>query len=101
MTYTFKNQHERSAVAMKAVEVEKLQRGRKGKGAVFTTTLIAWSRFNPHPGHVVVSLDKTLYDHYLCLAASNKQQIYMERSQTSIGKPGKWSTLKRVRIHPK
>ena len=39
MTYTAKNQHERSA--MKAVEVKKLQRGRKGKGAVFSTTLIA------------------------------------------------------------
>jgi len=26
-------------------------------------------------GHVVASVDKTLYDDYLCLVASNKQQI--------------------------
>jgi len=26
-------------------------------------------------GHVVAFLDKTLYDDYLCLVASNKQQI--------------------------
>ena len=46
--------------------------------------------FNPHPGHVVASLDKTLYDNYLCLVASNKQQIYVGRSQkTSKGKFGK------------
>ena len=32
-------------------------------------------------GHVVASLDKTLYDNYLCLVASNKQQIYVGRSQ--------------------
>ena len=29
----------------------------------------------PHPSHIVASLDKTLYDDYLCLVASNKQQI--------------------------
>ena len=43
-----------------------------------------WSQgheFHPHPGHVVASLDKTLYDNYLCLVASNKQQIYVGRSQ--------------------
>ena len=43
-----------------------------------------WSQdheFNPHPGHVVASLDKTPYDNYLCLVASNKQQIYVGRSQ--------------------
>ena len=51
------------------------QRGRMSKGVVFTTTLIEWSGFNPHPGHVVASLDKTLYDDYLCLVASNKYQI--------------------------
>ena len=52
------------------------QRGQMGKGIVFTTTLIEWSGFNPHPGHVVASLmDKTLYNDYLCLVASNKQQI--------------------------
>ena len=31
--------------------------------------------------HVGASLDKTLYDNYLCLVASNKQQIYVGRSQ--------------------
>ena len=45
------------------------QRGQMGKGVVFTTTLIKWSGFNPHPGHVVASLDKTLYDDYLYLVA--------------------------------
>ena len=48
---------------------------RLGKGVVFTTTLIALSGFYPHPSHVVASLDKTLYDDYLCLVASNQQQI--------------------------
>ena len=61
-------------------------RGRDGTGVVFTTTSIAWSGFNPHSGHVVASLDKTFYDDYLCLVALNKQQIYVERSQTLIGK---------------
>ena len=52
------------------------QCGQMGKGVdVFTTTLIAWSEFNPHPSHVVVPLDKMLYDDYLCFTASNKQQI--------------------------
>ena len=55
------------------------QRGRMGKGVVLTTTLIEWPMFNPHPGHVVASLDKTLYDDYLCLVASNKQQIQWTR----------------------
>ena len=49
------------------------QRGLKGKGVVFTNTPIAESVFNPHPGHVVASLDKALYDDYLCLVALNKQ----------------------------
>ena len=35
------------------------QCGLQGKDIVVTTTLIAWSGFNPHPGHVVASLDKT------------------------------------------
>ena len=51
------------------------QRGRMGKGVGFTTTMIEWSGFNPHPSDVVASLDKTLYDDYLCLVASNKQQV--------------------------
>ena len=57
------------------------QRGQIGKGVVFTTTLVEWSGFNPDPGHVVASLDKTLYDHYLCLVTSNKQQIQWTRIQ--------------------
>ena len=28
----------------------------EGKGVVFTTNLIAWSGFNPHPGYVVAFL---------------------------------------------
>ena len=51
------------------------QRGRKSKGVVFTTSLIARSKFNPDPGHVVASLDKAFYDDYLCVVSSNKQQI--------------------------
>ena len=35
--------------------------GGVGKGVVFTTMM--W--FNLHPGHVVASLDKALYDDYL------------------------------------
>ena len=42
------------------------QRGRKGKDVILTMTLIKWSGFNLHPGHVVASLDKTLDDDYLC-----------------------------------
>ena len=57
--------------------------------------------FNPHLGHAVAFLDKTVYNGYLCLVASNQQQIYVGRSQTSIGKLGKWSTPKRVWICPK
>ena len=51
------------------------QRGRESKGVVFMTTLIAKSNFNLHPGRVVASLDKAFYDDYLCMVASNKQQI--------------------------
>ena len=52
-----------------------MQSGQEDKDVIFTMTLIAWSGFNPHPGHVVESLDKTLFNDYLCLVASNKQQI--------------------------
>ena len=38
--------------------------GLQGKGIVFTATLIAWFGLNHHSGHVVASLDKTLYDDY-------------------------------------
>ena len=50
---------------------------------------------NPHPGHVVASLDKTLYDDYLCLVDLNKQQIYVVRNQRSTGKLGKCQLLSR------
>ena len=60
--------------------------GQEGKGVIFTITLIAWSGFNLHPGHNVVSLDKTVYDDYLCLVVSNNQQIYVGRSQMLTGR---------------
>ena len=75
--------------------------GREAKGVVFTTILIVDLGFNPHPGRVVASLDKTLHDDYRCLAASSKQHICVERSQTSAGKLGKQWTPKLVRILPK
>ena len=39
-----------------------------------------------HPCHLAASMERCLllYDDYLCLLALNKQQIYMERYQTSI-----------------
>ena len=52
---------------------------REVRGVVFTATLIAWSGFNPLPGHVLTSLDKTLYDGNLCLVTSNKLQIHWTR----------------------
>ena len=55
-------------------EILSRQRGQKGKGkgVIFATTqLITF----PHPGRVLASLDKMLYDDCLCLVASNKQQI--------------------------
>ena len=55
-------------------------------GSVLTTTQIALSGFNHHPGHVVVSLDKTLCDDYLCFVALNKQQIQWTRSQKNSQK---------------
>ena len=39
------------------------QRGRDSKGIIFTTTLIARSKFNLHSGHVIASLDKAFYDY--------------------------------------
>ena len=55
------------------------QHSRMGRGVIFMASLIAWSGFNPHPGHVFVSLDKMLYDNYLCLVALNKQQFQWTR----------------------
>ena len=58
---------------------ENRQHGLEDRAIVVTTTLIEWSWFNPHPGHIVASLHKTLYNDYLCLVASNKQQIQWTR----------------------
>ena len=54
-----------------------------------------------HPGHIVASLDKMLYDDYLCLVALNKQQIQVERSQTLTGKLKNSQLPKQVWIHSK
>ena len=54
--------------------------------------------FNPHPGHIVASLDKTLYDGYLCLVALNKP--HGKKSKVNR-KTWKLLTPKRVRIRPK
>ena len=58
-----------------------MQLGRIGKSVVFKMTLIAWYEFNPHSGHVVTSLDQTLYNDYLCFVASTKKQIPGTRIQ--------------------
>ena len=50
-----------------------------GKGVISTTTLISWSGFNFHPGNIVASLDKTLYEDCLCLLALNKQKTQQTR----------------------
>ena len=47
-------------------------------------------RVQPRHGHVVEFLDKTLYDDYLCLVASTKQQILCARIwkiRRSVGLP--------------
>ena len=36
------------------------------------------------PGHVVASFNKTLYDDYLCLVASNKQQIQSTKIRRNV-----------------
>ena len=76
------------------------QRGREGKGVVFATILIARSWFNPHPGHVVASVDKMLYDDYFGLVASNKQRIQWTRIHRNIGSLGTPNSSKQVRIPP-
>ena len=69
------------------------QGGQESKGVVFTTTLIARSKFNPHPGHAIVaSLNKTFYDGYLCMVASNKQQI--ERAIIRKNSQEDWKLLR-------
>jgi len=39
--------------------------------------------------HVLASLDKKLYN-YLCLVASDKQQLNLNEIKKAIGKLGKW-----------
>ena len=51
----------------------------KALSHLFATTMIPWSAFNPNPGYVVASLDKTLYDDHLYLVVSNKHQIQLTR----------------------
>ena len=55
----------------------------------------------PRRGHIFAFFDKTLYNDYLCLVASNKQQIYVARSQTSAEKFENQSTPKQIRIRRK
>ena len=47
--------------------------------------LIAIFVFNPHSGQVVASLEKVLYDDYLSLVASNKQQIQWQEIKKLMG----------------
>ena len=61
-------------------------------------TLIARSKFNPHPGHVVASLDKAVYDDYLCMVASNKEQIQWAIIQKNSQEH--WKLLSRCRFVP-
>ena len=44
-------------------------------------TIAGLTWFNSHPCLVVASLDKTLYDNYLCLMESSKQEIEEVRSK--------------------
>ena len=55
----------------------------KAKASSFSTNLIAWSGFNPHPVRVLVSLDETLYDDDL-LGGFEQAANLRERSQTLI-----------------
>ena len=67
-------------------------------GTVLTMTLIAWSGFNPHPGHAVVSWAKTLYYDYLCLVASNNQPIQWQEFEEINKNTGSMETPKQVRF---
>ena len=71
------------------------QDGQEGKSVVFTTTLtlIAWSRFNPHPAVTLLQpLDETLYDDFLCSVALQKHQIQWIRIQTTPLEHCDWIT---------
>ena len=74
------------------------QRGQESKGVVFTTTLIARFKFNPHPGHVFSSLEKAFYDDYLLHGG-------FEQAANSVGNnskkfTGTLETPKQVWIRP-
>ena len=59
---------------------------------------IAHVEFDPHSGHVVASLDKTLYDDYLALVASLKQRFSGEEVEEIHRNIGSQETPKLVRI---
>ena len=52
----------------------------------------------PAPGDIVASLNKALYENYLCLVALDKQQIYVEEVKSH---PEKNNCKKQVLIRPK
>ena len=64
------------------------------------STLIALSGFNPFPGHVDVSLDKTLYDDYFCLVASNKHKFSKQEFKEIHRNIGSPEIPKQVQICP-
>ena len=66
--------------------------GREGKVVIFTMIVIAWSGFNPHPGYVVASLHKTLYNGYFCFDGS-------EQTAKSVNKNSKKSTIESLETH--
>ena len=55
---------------------------------VFAATLSSWSTFNPHPGHVVAFLGKTVYDDYVSVMASGRRVARI--SQWGGGCLGVW-----------
>ena len=63
--------------------IESRQCGREVKGVVFTTTLIVSSRFNSHPGYVVVSLDKALYDDYPSLGLEKAVNLHGKKTNVN------------------
>ena len=75
--------------------------GQERKDIVFTTILIEWSGFNLHPAHVFAFLEKTFYDDYLCLVASNKLQIQWTRIWRNPQElqSSYWKLLSRCRFH--
>ena len=62
------------------------QRGRENEVVIFTTILIVWPAFNPHPGHVIASLHKTLNDDYLCFGGARTSSKFSEQELEEISK---------------